>query len=83
MTDRDAIADAAIEWAVARSEHRAVVRATYATTGLPATRDYDALMASADRIDAAARRLHALALPADWRPAGVVEQMQLELEVGA
>lgn len=36
-------------------------------------------MTAVDRIDAAARRLHALALPADWQPAGVAEQMQLEV----
>ena len=83
MTHRDAIADAALAWAVARAEHNALRLAIHRRGVPPAMADHLALMAAVDRIDAAARRLHALALPADWRPAGVVEQMQLELEVGA
>lgn len=76
---RDAIADAATRWAVARAEHNALRLAIHRRGTPPTMADHLALMASADRIQSAADRLHALALPADWRLA-VVEQMVMNLE---
>ncbi len=82
-TDREIIAAAAIEWAVARAEHWALVQATYRDTGLPSKPAYAALMAAGVRMADHTTRLEAMALEAatsDGRVVAAVGQMSLSME---
>jgi hypothetical protein len=59
--ERDAIVEAAVAWARACRDHWALVRGTYARTGLPSKPEFQDIMAAADLINKTAWRLQELA----------------------